>query len=81
MLMPGPRMTETPCTRASCARAEPTSATRSRSQDDAMALAVGKQVAGRLPPIPAWSASSGCTRRPWGPSATMIGARPSRSTE
>ena len=52
MLIPGPNTTLTPWARASVAMASPTSRTRSTSQDDPSAAAVGKQVAGTLRPAP-----------------------------
>ena len=80
MLIPGPRMTDRLQALASCARARPIRPKSSGFQDDAMADAVGKHVAGSDPPSPTWSASPGCARRPCGPSDTMIFGMPSRST-
>ena len=52
MFTPGPRATDTPPARASRAMACPTVRNVSGSQDDASPDAVGKQVAGTLPPMP-----------------------------
>ena len=80
MLMPGPRTTSTPCARASSPTAAPTRRTSSGSKDEPSAHAVGKQVAGRLPEMPTWSPSSGCLRRPCGPSESVIARMPARGT-
>ena len=79
MLIPGPRMTDRLQARASWASAAPTRCSRSGFQLDAMAEAVGKQVAGSDPPSPTWSPSPGWARSPCGPSDTMIFGMPSRS--
>ena len=80
MLMPGPRMTDRLQARASCASASPIRRSRSGFQLEAIADAVGKQVAGSDPPSPTWSPSPGWARSPCGPSDTMILGMPSRST-
>ena len=80
MLIPGPRITDRLHARASRASASPIRRSRSGFHVDATADAVGKQVAGRLPPSPTWSPSPGCARSPCGPSETMIRGMPSRST-
>src|SRR3954462_10344221 len=80
MLIPGPRITDRLIARASWARAAPIRSSSSGSHVDAIADAVGKQVAGRLPPSPTWSPAPGWARRPCGPSDTMIFGIPRRST-
>ncbi len=80
MLMPGPRITDRLTARASWASACPIRRSRSGFQAEAIADAVGKQVAGSDPPRPTWSPSPGWARRPCGPSETMIFGMPSRST-
>ena len=80
MLMPGPRMTERLQARASWASASPMRPSSAGFQAEAIADAVGKQVAGSDPLRPTWSPPSGWARRPCGPSETMIFGMPSRST-
>ena len=52
MLIPGPRITDRFAARASCASASPIRRSRSGFHAEATADAVGKHVAGRLPPSP-----------------------------
>ena len=80
MLMPGPRITDRLHARASCGQRLADPAQQVGVPADAIADAVGKQVAGTTPPSPTWSPSPGWARRPCGPSDTMIFGMPSRST-
>ena len=66
--------------RASAPSAVPTARASPGSQEQASAEAVGKQVAGTLPPMPAWSARPGCLRSPCGPSDSMTGSMPAAGT-
>ena len=80
MLIPGPSTTETPIFFDSLPSASPIVRKRSGFQEEPSAEAVGKHVAGTLPPMPTWSPSPGWARRPCGPSETMIRGIPRRST-
>ena len=76
MLTPGPKTTSTPWSRASSPMAAPTSSTKASSNEQAKALAVGKQVAGTLSWIPRWSSPFSCLRSPWGPSENTTAGMP-----
>ena len=80
MLAAGPSSTETSSWRHSSPMAAPRASIRSGSKLQAVAQAGGKQVAGTDWLSPRWSASAACLRKPWGPSVTMTGLSPSRST-
>jgi hypothetical protein len=80
ILIPGPSTTETPSFFASLPSASPIVRMSSGFHEEASAEAVGKHVAGTLPPIPTWSPSPDWARRPCGPSETMIRGIPRRST-
>jgi hypothetical protein len=51
----------------------------SGSNEQALAEAVGKQVAGTLSLRPMWSAFPACFLSPWGPSVIIISGRPNRA--
>ena len=80
MLTPGPSRTATFAAFASAPSASPSARASSTFHVHASATAGGKHVAGMLPPMSNGSPSSGCLRRPCGPSETMIRGIPASGT-
>ena len=80
MLAAGPSSTPTDSARHSSPKASPICRKSAGSKLQAVAAAVGKQVASTEAFSPRWSASPACLRRPWGPSVTIKDCTPSRST-